>query len=321
MRHGLAALLLLALCVAAILPVRAEEVRPASIAERTRVWLSRLPPQQRGRTLHAFAAQERTNWHYVPRGRSGLALRSMGAAERKQALELFASVLGSAHWAKAQAVFRLEAILRRQAVAANPNTPASWRDPLLYFVSVFGTPREEGAWGLRLEGHHLSINLTFEGATLRSSTPLFFGANPASARTPDGTLLRPLGQEEDLAVRLITSLDATQRRRAVTGGCVPGDVVFGPSRAVAMTRGGLEAAALTPAQRASLRALVDAHRLGAPIGNEELGTARLLWMGGMRAGGALYYRIEAPTFLLEFRNLGSHVHCLWRDPRGDFGGR
>ena len=32
------------------------------------------------------------------------------------------------------------------------------RDPGLYFVRVFGTPGQEGAWAWRFGGHHVSIN-------------------------------------------------------------------------------------------------------------------------------------------------------------------
>ena len=46
----------------------------------------------------------------------------------------------------------------------------------------------------------------------------------------------------------------------------------------------------------------------------------------MRPGIGHYYRIQGPTFLIEFVNTqpdaegnpASHIHCVWRDPRGDF---
>lgn len=322
MHRLLVAVLLVAACSAPCRLAHSEEsAPPAGVAERTRTWLARLPVRQRGLVLHAYDARERMNWHYVPRNRSGLPLRSMGEAARREALALFSFVLGPWQWAKAEAVFRLEAVLRRQAAAANPNLPASWRDPLLYFVSVFGSPRPDGAWGLRLEGHHLSVNLTFHGSSLRAATPLFFGASPASVRLREGGVLRPLGTEEDLALQLVASLDARGRQQATLGPRVPGDVAFGPSRSPVATGRGLAASAITPAQRSLLRALVDEHRLGSAVSDDELRAARFLWAGGIHPGGDLYYRIEAPTFLLEHRNLGAHVHSLWRDPRGDFGGR
>ena len=118
-----------------------------------------------------------------------------------------------------------------------------------------------------------------------------------------------------------SALDAAQRRRAIAGRRAPGDVVFGPGRAPVASGQGLPVAAMRPPQRALLRALVDEHRRGSAVSDAELAAARIVWMGGLRSGADLYYRIEAPTFLIEHRNLGAHVHSLWRDPRGDFGAR
>ena len=42
------------------------------------------------------------------------------------------------------------------------------RDPERYFFSVFGTPSPRGAWGWRVEGHHVSLNFTVvNGASRR----------------------------------------------------------------------------------------------------------------------------------------------------------
>ncbi len=44
--------------------------------------------------------------------------------------------------------------------------------------------------------------------------------------------------------------------------------------------------------------------------------------GGTRPGVPHYYRLQGPTFLLEFdnsRNSGTHIHSVWRDFERDFG--
>ena len=51
------------------------------------------------------------------------------------------------------------------------------------------------------------------------------------------------------------------------------------------------------------------------------------WMGAEKPGIGHYYKIQGPTFLIEFVNTqadaagnpANHIHCLWRDMRGDFG--
>jgi hypothetical protein len=46
------------------------------------------------------------------------------------------------------------------------------------------------------------------------------------------------------------------------------------------------------------------------------------WAGPGERGKKHYYRIQGPTFLVEYDNTqndGNHVHSVWRDFNGDFG--
>ena len=46
------------------------------------------------------------------------------------------------------------------------------------------------------------------------------------------------------------------------------------------------------------------------------------WAGGLEKGEPHYYRVQGPTFLLEYANTqnnANHVHAVWRDFEGDFG--
>ena len=46
------------------------------------------------------------------------------------------------------------------------------------------------------------------------------------------------------------------------------------------------------------------------------------WAGGMEPGQGHYYRVQGPTFLLEYdntQNNNNHVHAVWRDFESDFG--
>jgi hypothetical protein len=60
----------------------------------------------------------------------------------------------------------------------------------------------------------------------------------------------------------------------------------------------------------------------ARIDRAGLGRTRFGWAGSMRPGEPQYYRLQGPTFLLEFdnsRNDGTHIHSVWRDFQRDFG--
>ena len=46
------------------------------------------------------------------------------------------------------------------------------------------------------------------------------------------------------------------------------------------------------------------------------------WAGVEQRGGPHYYRIQAPSFLVEYddtQNNANHIHTVWRDFNGDFG--
>jgi hypothetical protein len=46
------------------------------------------------------------------------------------------------------------------------------------------------------------------------------------------------------------------------------------------------------------------------------------WAGEIERGRKHYYRVQGPTFLIEYDNTqndGNHIHSVWRDFNGDFG--
>ena len=49
---------------------------------------------------------------------------------------------------------------------------------------------------------------------------------------------------------------------------------------------------------------------------------RFAWLGETEKGKKHYYRVQGPTFLIEYdntQNNGNHIHSVWRDFNGDFG--
>src|SRR6185503_7563493 len=92
------------------------------------------------------------------------------------------------------------------------------RDPELYYLTVFGDPSAKGAWGWRLEGHHVSLRFAIDnGRLLVSSTPQFLGANPREVPYGYGpnTGLRVLAAQEDAARALVLALDAKRQAIAI----------------------------------------------------------------------------------------------------------
>jgi hypothetical protein len=231
---------------------------------------------------------------------------------------------------KATTIMSLEQVLREME---GPNGRFT-RDPELYYFSIFGEPSTTGTWGWRLEGHHLALNVTMRDGGILASSPAFMGSNPAEVREGPRAGLRALGLEEDLGRELLNALDAEQRVQAVLEGNVPGDIVTGNSREAGIEGGlaGIPASGLNAAQTGLLRAVIGeytnrmapevAARVMADMEAAGFGNVRFAWAGTAEVGAPHYYRVQGPTFLIEYdntQNQANHVHSVFRDLLNDWG--
>jgi hypothetical protein len=250
----------------------------------------------------------------------------MSEDQRATARKMIAAALSERGRLQLEAIIALESVLAVMEGTAR-------RDPGLYYFTVFGSPGGENPWGWRVEGHHLSINLTVAGHHI-SATPFFFGADPAEVRVQHAQKgRRALAQEEDLARQLIRALNATQRKTAVIASRAPSDIITGANRTVnPEAPSGLAYINMTPGQQDQLRALVDLYvgRLRADAATRELAAiakagwnlVHFAWAGGLEPGEGHYYRIQGPEFLIEYDNTqddANHIHTVWRKFEGDFG--
>jgi len=290
-------------------------------------FLATLTAEQRRAARFAIDSPERVDWHYVPRARRGIALRSMDARQRAAAHALLRAALSDAGYRKATGIFALESVLRRiETFSFN-------RDPDNYAWTVFGAPEDaSGPWGFRVEGHHLSLNFAF-AAGGEAVTPSFLGANPA--RVPSGPLegQRVLGAQEDLARELVRGFAPAHRAQAVIGARSLGDIVTGPGRGDALrTPAGLAIGEMDAPHRSLAERLIDeflgnlrtelAEAQRARVRDAGLETVHFAWAGPLEPGRAHYFRLHGPRLLIEHDNTqndANHVHSVWRDPARDFG--
>jgi hypothetical protein len=298
----------------------------AAMCDAALAFLAALAPQERARAVKEFANTERLNWHYVPREREGLALKRMTSDQRTAALALLRAGLSEKGYSKAETIRQLEKVLRELEGRA-------FRDPDLYYVTIFGDPSADEPWGWRYEGHHLSQNWTIMGGRAIATTPQFFGANPAEVSSGPLRGTRPLAAEEDLARALVRSLDRAQAKAAIVGSIAPHEIISAAvRRAELLDDRGIAYQSLHESQATALSALVEEHASSlAPVLARErvaklrdagMGLVKFAWMGGLDRGQGHYYRIQGPTFLVEYdntQNEANHVHTVWRDFDGDFG--
>jgi hypothetical protein len=322
-------LLILGLLAALCGGVVAQQRSAPSMATAATNFLAALTPEQRQRATFAFDSAERLRWHFVPQfERNGLQLKDMTEPQRKLAHELLKTGLSARGYTTYTQIMQLENILK---VVENGNGPT--RDPEGYRFSVFGTPAAKGTWGWRVEFHHISLHFDVVDGAAISSTPSFAGANPAEVKDGPQKGQRTLGTLEDTARALVTALDEPQRKTAIFTNVALNDIVTGNALDIKpLSPEGIKASAMTAAQRDQLMKILDAYAgLMAPdIAADRMAKVKkagieniaFAWAGAIERGQKHYYRLQGPTFLIEFDNTqndGNHVHSVWRDFNGDFG--
>lgn len=302
-------------------------------------YLKTLDKDQTATSLMDYDTEQRIGWHFIPKDhRKGLQIKHMNAEQRKAALALLNSALSKVGYDKARKIMELEAVLH-ELEKAKPG--GNIRDPERYYYTVFGKPAEDARWGLSIEGHHLSLNFVVEDNEVISSTPTFFAANPTVIKKGMGDVMevgtRVLAKEETLAFKLVQSLDDGQRQKAIIADEAPREIrAAGEPQSPPYSPDGIAIGDLNDQQTKTLKMLIGTYARNLP---DDVAKARLkdireagedkihfAWAGPDKPGIGHYYRIQGPSFVIEFVNTqpdaagnpASHIHCVWRDPRGDF---
>lgn len=324
-------------------------LHPALSARETALgFLSLLGKDQTDAVRIPYVDTRRSQWHFIPmEARKGLPLREMNAAQREAAFGLMATLLSDSGFRRAVEIMAYEAILLELEGPAQ----AKRRDYQKFYFAIYGNPDPKELWGASIEGHHLSINLTFQGDRIVDSTPQFFGVNPATLRrdfqTPDpllgsGKLPFPKGKrlllpEEGAAYALLQSLDASQQSKAIHSAECPDDIQWpGQPQPVPATPVGLPASDLNESQKRNLSSIFDAYFSTMPkaVADERwqllnqggIDRIHFGWAGGTAPGEQHFIRLHGPSFIAELCNFqtdpegtrANHIHSVWRDLTGDF---
>jgi hypothetical protein len=290
--------------------------------------LAALDADQRGKASFPFETDERMNWHYIPKERKGLALRAMSPYQKHLAGALLAAGLSQTGYIKAVTIMSMEDVLR-----IIESDSGERRNPEKYYFSVFGTPSDSGTWGYRVEGHHLSQNYTIVNGKVIDG-PSFFGANPAEVRQGPRKGLRALAEEDDLGIELIHALDEQQQKVAIVDPAAYKEILTAASRKAALQGqpSGITASKMNGRQFDALMALMEEYVRNVPDELAEGRKARIdksgrniyfAWSGGINRGDPHYYRVQTLSFLIEMDDTqddANHIHSVWRDFTGDFGG-
>src|SRR5207249_1016289 len=304
--------------------IAADRSSSAMAAAATR-FVESLAPGQRQQATFAFDGEERLHWHFIPTEtfpRNGLTIKDMSEPQRKLAHELLKTGLSQRGYMTATQIMDLETVLgaleaaQRAAAPQPPRGRPLVRDTERYFFSVFGTPSSQARaapWGWRVEGHHISLHFTVVDGAIVAGAPTFFGTNPAEVRDGPKKGLRILGAEEDTARAFMQALDAAQRGKTIINADAPGDMMTMANVKIdPLSPSGIAAASLNASQRALLMKIVDVHTgyMTGDIAADRIARYRkagedkiaFAWAGPLEKGRKHYYRIQGPTFLVEYDN-------------------
>jgi len=304
------------------------------MAKAANALLRSLDKEQTPLATFKFKGGERTYWHFIPaemlKGghRKGLQIKQMNGKQRELTHALLKTVLSESGHTKVKNIMFLEDIL----FVLEGKNRRFVRDSEAYHILIFGKPDNKGAWGWRFEGHHVSLNYTIVNGRV-SVVPSFWASNPAVATFGPDRKLVALEVEEIAARELRNSLNPEQVKEAVIADKAPRDILTSAlPEAKALENTGISYSKLDKDQQGQLTALIkeyiNRHRAvvakedWAKIEKDGLDKIRFSWAGSTRQFQPHYYRIQGPTFLLEYANTqngANHIHATWRDFEGDFG--
>jgi hypothetical protein len=297
------------------------------MADSANVFLKSLDAGQTAAVQFQFENELRKDWQFVPMERKGLGLKQMKPHQRGLAIALVQSALSHRGFATAMQIMAMEQVLFEL------ENNSLKRDPGKYHVFLFGAPSTDGTWGWRVEGHHISVSVTVVDGKEVKIAPAFLGANPAQVREGSMEGVRVLGDIEDFGRALVKQLTVEQKAKAVIADKAPRDVILGPGKeAAALDPKGLPASELGKNQQAMLKQLIESYltRFRAEVADEDrqqieaagFDKLHFAWAGQIQMGRPHYFRVQGPTFVLEYDNTqngANHVHVVWRNLKDDFG--
>ena len=318
-----------------------------SISGATNQFLSTLSQEEIELVSFNFEDSLRREWTNLPIGlqkRHGIRYGHLSEKSKIAFHHLLTTLFSSQGYLKTTSIMVLDDILNRVYKEAYERKlipdevyrevrALNW-DYGNYFIAIWGKPNLKDPWGLKFEGHHISINLSIVGDKV-SLTPLFLGTDPAEVSITKYSGLRVLSKEEDYGLLMINSLNREQKQMATLSQEVPEDIITNPSNKQRIIEyQGIKASELTTIQKDILMMLIkeyinnleheESHKYLSRIEESGIDEIYFAWIGSYEIRKPNYYIINSPDFIIEydnagFNNDGNHIHSIWREKGNDFG--
>jgi hypothetical protein len=303
----------------------------ARAAAAAGAFLKTLSSGQRAKVVYPFgSAAKKSGWSNLPTTfvkRNGVALADLSSGQVAALRKLLRIALSAQGYTQEEAIRVADQYL-------NENGGGASYGQNLYYVSLFGTPSTSKEWTFAFGGHHLAINITFDGAKI-SGTPYFVGVEPTSFVVASRSYA-PMAQQYAAMVALFDSLDDSQRSAAQLSQSFD-DVLLGPGQDGKFPAAqGQLVSDLSAGQQAFVTKAIEAwvDNVNLPGASRLLATykkqyarTRIAWSGSLDPSvqGA-YFRIQGPRVWIEIVSQPGvvlrsqvHYHSIWRDRSTDYG--
>jgi hypothetical protein len=298
-------------------------------------FLDSLDAKQREKALYEYGSEKKPNWSNLPVSfvqRNGVKLGDLTKEQRAKAMGVVAAVLSKNGYQKVIDIMDGDQKLLDEGPKGGKGKGGE-KGPIfgsdLYYLAIFGKPSDTKPWMVQFGGHHLGVNVTVIGKNF-VLTPTHTGAQPTVFKR-DGKEVRPLGQENDTAFKLINALDEKQRPQAIIGQQPQGELLLGPGRdGKKIEPKGIKGSALSVDQQTLLMDVIgawvnivepDAAAERMASIKEKIGETYFAWSGPTEKGSAAYFRVQGPTVVIEYAPQGGtgHIHTVVRNPEDDYG--
>ncbi len=309
----------------------AADATTLKVVEAANAFLKTLSDAQKSKVVFAWTdTKQKTAWSNLPTGifqRNGMKLGNMSSSQQTALFALLQTVLSKRGYQQISQVIDGDEVLKTTDGGGNLTFGKAQ-----YYVSFVGSPSSTSPWILQFGGHHMAVNAIIAGSSI-VLTPSLTGGQPTTY-TLNGTRAQPIVAEPNAAYTLLKNLNADQLKQALIGSKVI-DLVLGPGKdGKTLQNEGVKGSSLSSEQQALLLALIET-RVG--LVNDEdaavkmkevkanIANAYFAWSGEQADGGVAYFRVTAPTLVLEFspQSMGgtpaNHIHSMYRDPTNDYG--
>ena len=282
-------------------PDKQPDAQTALIVGAAEAFLMTLNDAQRKAVSFEFEDNaQRPNWSNLPDGlykRAGVKRGDMTAVQLA-ALDNLLKVLLSEKG--------FNNVHHQMSADGNLTTGPFIYGPDSYYINFLGTPSETQPWMVQFGGHHLAVNATVYGSDVEFS-PMLTGGEPLRI-TFDDEEIYIASDETRAAEAFMQSLSEKQMSKAVISSELI-EMLLGPgSFGVVLAPEGIHGADLTEAQKALLLEVIEA-RVGLINSDdaktvvsraaEELDETYFGWWGPQGILGSGYFRITAPSLVME----------------------